>query len=69
LDFASIEAFIAIEVDGGQHSESLKDVRRTEWLVAQGWQVIRVWNNEIIQQPETVAEMLLQRFRTALKGV
>ncbi|MDD4964231.1 MAG: endonuclease domain-containing protein [Gallionella sp.] len=48
LDFACLEKQVAVELDSSQHIESsAKDEVRTAWLVAQGWQVLRFWNNEI----------------------
>ncbi len=57
LDFACIEARLAIEVDGGQHSEMQnQDNVRTAWLETQGWKVVRFWNNEVLQNIEGVLE-------------
>ncbi|MFY9261508.1 MAG: DUF559 domain-containing protein [Gallionella sp.] len=48
LDFACLEKRIAVELDGSQHIENTeKDDVRTQWLAAQGWRVLRFWNNEI----------------------
>ena len=60
LDFACIEHRLAIEADGGQHSESASDERRTAWLERQGWRVLRFWNNEILTNTEGVQEMILE---------
>lgn len=55
LDFACIEAKLIIEVDGGQHNEmQIQDNQRTAWLEAQGWKVLRFWNNEVLQNIEGV---------------
>jgi very-short-patch-repair endonuclease len=34
------------EVDGGQHNGSAHDAVRDAWLLANGWRVLRFWNNE-----------------------
>jgi very-short-patch-repair endonuclease len=60
LDFACIEHRLAVEADGGQHSESVADERRTAWLERQGWRVLRFWNNEILTNSEGVQETILQ---------
>ena len=60
LDFACIEHRLAIEADGGQHSESAADERRTAWLERQGWRVLRFWNNEILANSEGVQETILE---------
>lgn len=60
LDFACIEAGLAIEVDGGQHNEmQINDDQRTALLEAQGWKVLRFWNNEVLQNIEGVLEKVL----------
>jgi very-short-patch-repair endonuclease len=49
-DFACWDARLVIEVDGPSHvsdEAQIKDQNRTNFLNAQGWQVIRVWNNDI----------------------
>lgn len=60
VDFACIEARLAIEVDGGQHNEmQSQDNLRTAWLQTQGWKVLRFWNNEVLQNIEGVLEKVL----------
>lgn len=62
LDFACIEAKLAIEVDGGQHNELQSlDNLRTAWLETQGWKVLRFWNNEVLQNVEGVLEVICNR--------
>ena len=46
-DFASHQLRIVIEVDGGQHSLSRSDEARTRYLEANGYRVLRFWNNEV----------------------
>jgi very-short-patch-repair endonuclease len=51
---------IRVEVDGGQHAERVKhDAARSEWLVAQGYRVLRFWNNDVLENIEGVLETLL----------
>ncbi len=55
LDFVCLEAKLIIEVDGGQHRESLNsDSIRTSKLEAEGFQVLRFWNNEVLNNIEAV---------------
>src|SRR6476469_5365197 len=47
-DFASHQVKLVIELDGGQHSDSATDDRRTEYLASQGYRVLRFWNNDVL---------------------
>jgi len=58
-DFVCLEKKLVIEVDGGQHQQQLAyDARRTEALSAAGFQVLRFWNNEVLQEIEAVREKI-----------
>jgi len=49
VDFVCLETMLVIEVDGGQHAESIRrDERRTAFLEKQGFRVLRFWNNEVL---------------------
>ena len=61
LDFYCHEEQLAIELDGGQHNETSAkyyDTQRTEFINQQGIRVIRFWNNEVLQQTDSVLEAL-----------
>ena len=65
MDFASFEARLVIEVDGGQHAvEKQKDKERDAWLESQGFQVLRFWNHEVLGNIEGVMETIRQRLTT-----
>jgi len=53
-DFACVSARLVIEVDGGQHNENAHDQKRDAYLQAQGWRVLRFWNNEVLGNREGV---------------
>ena len=63
VDLACREARLAIELDGGQHAEATAryDRRRTAFLEDQGWGVVRLWNNEVVGNPDGAAELVLLR--------
>jgi len=63
VDFACTEHRLIGEADGGQHSENAADERRTKWLVARGWRVVRFWNNDILAHTESVLETILAALR------
>ena len=52
-DFASHRAKLIIEVDGGHH-EAEFDAPRSVVLEAEGYRVIRFWNNEVLGNPDGV---------------
>ena len=60
VDFACTEYQLAIEVDGGQHSENAADTIRTAWLQSQGWRVLRFWNNDVLSNTNGVIETILR---------
>jgi very-short-patch-repair endonuclease len=58
VDFLCHELKLIIEIDGGQHCESKRDEIRTRYLKKLGFDVIRFWNNEVLENPEGVASTL-----------
>ena len=60
VDFVHLQARLIIEADGGQHLASQRDPQRDAWLQAQGYRVLRFWNHDILQQPDTVLAAIWQ---------
>jgi very-short-patch-repair endonuclease len=59
VDFASYQLKIVIELDGGQHAEQVeRDAKRTEFLNAEGYRVLRFWNNEVLGNIDGVLEVI-----------
>ena len=55
VDFVCLESRLIVEIDGGQRQEQqVYDARRDQWLVEQGFQVLRFWNNEVLNHTEGV---------------
>ncbi|MBC7084642.1 MAG: endonuclease domain-containing protein [Firmicutes bacterium] len=62
-DFACFERKVVVELDGGHHAEPAQaahDERRTQWLIGQGFRVLRFWDNEVLREPEAVLERIRQ---------
>lgn len=57
VDFVCMEYRLIVEADGGQHGGT-EDVWRDAWLKAQGFTVLRFWNNDILQQTDVVLESI-----------
>jgi very-short-patch-repair endonuclease len=53
-DFVCREKQIVIEVDGGQHNDSVEDAVRDRYLTAEGYRVLRFWNNDVLGNLEGV---------------
>jgi very-short-patch-repair endonuclease len=62
-DFICFEARLVVEVDGGQHAESLQDKRRDRWFAANGFHVLRFWNNEVLSNLEGVMTLVAQELK------
>lgn len=59
-DSACLEARLLVEIDGGQHHESVSDARRDAILRGKGFHVLRFWNNDVLQNLEGVCDMILK---------
>jgi adenine-specific DNA-methyltransferase len=60
VDFVCFDPRVIVEVDGGQHAERLHDdEKRTRWLEAQGYRVLRFWNNDVLANTEAVAQAIV----------
>ncbi|HEY3806875.1 MAG TPA: DUF559 domain-containing protein [Kofleriaceae bacterium] len=57
-DFVCLQARLIIEVDGGQHAGSKRDATRTAYLESQGFDVLRFWNNDVLQNIDGVLETI-----------
>ena len=60
-DFACVEAKLIVEVDGATHAqdrEISRDQRRTDFLQAQGFEVLRVTNIGIYEDLDGVVRMI-----------
>jgi len=58
VDFVNLEKKVIIELDGGQHALRPGDEIRSEWLRAEGYKVLRFWDNLIFSNLEGVLETI-----------
>ena len=62
-DFACRERMLIVEVDCATHGdeeEIAHDAARTRFLEAEGWRVMRVWNEAVVRGIEAVLESVLR---------
>jgi very-short-patch-repair endonuclease len=63
LDFFCVEAFLDIELDGGQHGHPdgrAKDAERDAWLAARGVRVLRFWNSRLRRERQAIRNTIWQ---------
>ena len=60
LDFVCFEARIIVEVDGGQHSGSQRDLERDGYFGSQGFRTLRFWNDEIVENLDGVCLKIMR---------
>jgi very-short-patch-repair endonuclease len=54
-----LEKRVVVEVDGGQHrQQQLYDARCDGWLRAEGFTVLRFWDDEVLMQIENVKQVI-----------
>ena len=61
VDFCCLAKRLVVEVDGESHQgkgETLRDERRTSYLEAKGFRVLRFWNNAVYDDIDGVLEAI-----------
>jgi very-short-patch-repair endonuclease len=66
VDFACLQRRLIVEADGGQHAESARDGRRDAHLNAQGFRVLRFWNNDVFENEEGVLTSIFDALQSPL---
>ena len=66
VDFVCFSRRLVIEVDGSQHFESAEDTVRDAWLKLKGFEVLRFWNNDVLQNEDGVLAAILAALETPL---
>ena len=62
-DFICYDRRVVVAVDGGQHADSAIDRRRDRWFAANGFLVLRFWNNDVLSNLEGVLSSILDALR------
>ena len=69
VDLACRTARLAVEFDGGQHIDrAIYDERRSAFLAGRGWRVVRLWNSDVLGNPDGAAEHILLQAAECLGG-
>ncbi len=59
VDFVCLEAALVVELDGSQHLDCAGDAARDGWLEAQGFRVLRFWNDDVLLRTDRVLATIL----------
>ena len=59
VDFVCQQHRLIVEIDGGQHADSIRDVERDAWLTSKGYRVLRFWNSDVLKNASGVLESVL----------
>jgi len=60
VDLVCRDRKLIVEVDGGQHADNAADAKRDAALRADGYRVLRFWNNDVLANKSGVLETILQ---------
>ena len=61
VDFVCLQKKLVVELDGGQHAEQHNyDRSRDRWLIAQGFEVVRFWNDQVLTKTNDVVEAIFR---------
>ena len=62
VDFICLDKRLIVEVDGGQHMDNVDyDLQRDEWLKSQNFNVLRFWNNQVLNEIDSVLEVIVRK--------
>ncbi|HEX2764911.1 MAG TPA: endonuclease domain-containing protein [Allosphingosinicella sp.] len=65
-DFCCLERRLVVEADGGQHSPE-GDRSRTNYLRANGFRILRFWNNDALRNMDGVLISILEALEDSKK--
>ena len=58
-DFACLDSWLIVELDGTQHAESHRDAKRDAELNRRGFRVLRFWNDEVLRELTSVCDTII----------
>ncbi len=58
-NFACRRARLIVEIDGSQHVDNDRDRLRDDFLLSEGWSVLRMWNVDVLKDLASVCETIL----------
>jgi very-short-patch-repair endonuclease len=64
-DFVCYQHKLIIEVDGEQHSDRARHVRRDAELTRRGFRILRFWNIDVMRNTRSVLDTILAAADTA----
>jgi very-short-patch-repair endonuclease len=69
-DFICLEAALIVELDGSQHvTQSRYDGQRDAFLKANGFRVLRFWNDSVFSEPDALVQTILEALtRSEMSG-
>jgi very-short-patch-repair endonuclease len=60
-DSCCTQGKVVVELDGGQHAEDVAaDEKRSRFLEAKGYRVLRFWNHDVLGNTEAVLERIAE---------
>ena len=66
-DFCCRERMLVVEADGSQHAETTHDRVRDEFLLQQGYRVLRFWNHDILNDLDMIRETIIAALEDRLE--
>jgi very-short-patch-repair endonuclease len=65
-DFCCLKRRLIVEVDGDEHTESESyDQKRTAYLMERGHRVIRFWNEDVLEDSDSVLAAIVRELRNS----
>ncbi|SFU20103.1 DUF559 domain-containing protein [Mesorhizobium sp. YR577] len=68
-DFACREGRLVVELDGSQHLDNEYDRRRDQFMIAEGWSVLRFWNADALTERDAVIDTIIAALERRLDPV